>query len=135
MDTEPFEPTAEWVAQTLRELDKRKQAVIALAEAFNIPFDDQLGAATTLKEAAYQVLKTAGEPMRTKEVLAALTSQGIKVRGKRPGNTLHATMSQDKRLHLRAGEGIWELEREEQAESAAGESEAGGEPVEEAGEA
>lgn len=108
MDTDDFKPSAEWIEEALRDLQRKMQALIALAEAYDLPVDSQLTGSATLKEAAYQVLKAAGEPRSTKDILMALVAEGVKVRGKRPGNTLHATLGQDARVELK-DKGVWGL--------------------------
>jgi hypothetical protein len=56
--------------------------------------------------------------MHMKEMLEGVAELGVPAGGRRPGNTLHATLSQDRRIEL-VGTNTWQLTAEEQAAVAA----------------
>lgn len=62
----------------------------------------------TMKEASFRVLEAAGEPVHLNEILEKVAEMGAPAGGKRPGNTLHASLSRDDRVKL-VGQNTWAL--------------------------
>jgi hypothetical protein len=110
-------PDPQWFANELYELKARMDAMLKLAKANGVELKDVYPSRSTrmtLKQAAYQVLRAAGRPLHMKELLAGVAELGVPAGGRRPGNTLHATLSQDRRVEL-VGTNTWQLSEEEQA--------------------
>ena len=113
---EPRYPDPQWFADQMFELKARMDAMLKLAKANGVELKDVYPSRSnrmTLKQAAYQVLRAAGRPMHMKEMLEGVAELGVPAGGRRPGNTLHATLSQDRRVQL-VGTNTWRLTEEEQ---------------------
>jgi hypothetical protein len=117
----PKYPDPRWFANELQELKSKMDAMLKLAKANGVELRDvypSRATRMTLKQAAYQTLRAAGRPMHMKEMLEGVRELGVPAGGRRPGNTLHATLSQDRRVEL-VGTNTWQLTAEEQAAIAA----------------
>jgi hypothetical protein len=114
-DMPPQYPDPRWFKNELGELKARMDAMLKLAKANGIDLRDVYPSRTarmTLKQAAYQVLRAAERPLHMKEMLKGVAELGVPAGGRRPGNTLHATLSQDRRVEL-VGTNTWSLTAEE----------------------
>jgi hypothetical protein len=111
----PEYPDPEWFTQELQSLRDRMDALVKLARSHGIEVKEiypSRKTRLTLKEAAYQSVKRADHPLPLEEILDNLAQMGITPGGRRPANTLHATLSQDPRIRL-VGVNTWALEERE----------------------
>ena len=114
---EPQYPDPQWFADQLFELKARMDAMLKLAKAHGVELKDVYPSRSTrmtLKEAAYQTLRAANRPLHMTEMLKGVAELGVPAGGRRPGNTLHATLSQDRRIQL-VDTNTWQLTEEERA--------------------
>lgn len=113
---EPQYPEPEWFAEQLYELRSRTDALLRLAKTHGIELKEVYPTRKnriTLKEAAYQTLKQAGKPLHLEEILTSVAEMGAPAGGRRPSNTLHATLSQHPKVKL-VGVNTWALVEEEE---------------------
>lgn len=104
-------PDPEWFAEQLHDMKRRMDAMIKLARSHDVELKDVYPSRKTrltLKEASYRTLKQAGHPLHLNDIMASVAEMGAPAGGRRPANTLHATLSQDPRVAL-VGVNVWGL--------------------------
>ena len=110
-DREPKYPEPEWFLEQLHSLRNQTDALLKLAKSHGIELREVYPTRRnriTLKDACYQVLKSAGKPLHLQEILEAVAEMGAPAGGRRPSNTLHATLSQHPLIRL-VGVNTWDL--------------------------
>ena len=65
----------------------------------------------SLRDSMVDILAKAGKPMRIAEILAALKSQGVKMKSKKPEKSLSVQLYQNKKVFQRAGPGAFRLSK------------------------
>ena len=101
----------EWFERQIGELDSKLTAMYALAKAHGfvgLGVKRKRHGGETLKESAFQVLSIAKREMTTDEIRLALIEMGHPPGGRRPNNTLCATLTQDGRT-VAVGRALWGL--------------------------
>jgi hypothetical protein len=115
----PQYPEPEWFVDQVQEMRGKLDAMLKLAQAHGVDLSvvyPTRRARLTLKEATYQVLRDAEGPLHISEILQRVEQLGTPAGGRRPANTLHATLSQDRRLK-RVGVNTWTLDPDYQPET------------------
>ena len=107
----PEYPDPEWFTDQMYELRSRMDALARLARTHGIELKTIVPTRRnriTLKEAVYLAIARAGHPMHVADLLEILRETGVSPGGRKPANTLHATLSQDGRVK-RVGTNTWAL--------------------------
>jgi hypothetical protein len=112
-------PEPDWFVEQVQEMRTRLDAMLKLAKSHGVDLSvvyPVRKTRLTLKEATYQVLRDSEEPLHITEILKRLEEVGVPAGGRRPANTLHATLSQDRRLK-RVGVNTWTLDPDYEPET------------------
>ena len=115
----PQYPEPDWFVEQVQEMRGKLDAMLKLAQAHGVDLSvvyPTRRARLTLKAATYQVLRDSDTPLHISDILSRVEQLGAPAGGRRPANTLHATLSQDRRLK-RVGANTWTLDPDYQPET------------------
>jgi hypothetical protein len=108
----PEFPEPEWFAEQMSELKAKMDALVRMAKAYDVDLKEVYPTRQyrlTLKQAVRQALQEAGRPLHLTDILQRVEELGAPAGGRRPGNTLHATLSQD-RMIKRVDTNTWAVD-------------------------